>query len=97
MNVRLMAVAVLTFGALAHPGTAAVYGDSAKSPQYDPNERICENVTMLGSRIAKKRICASRAQWEEMKRQDRAVVEDAQKKAADPCNAVLTHTGAAAC
>ncbi len=63
----------------------------------DPNERICEDVIVTGSRLAKKRFCGTRAEWEARKKADRDVVEDAQRHAADPCNAILTHTGPASC
>ncbi len=45
----------------------------------DPNERICENVTIIGSRLAVKRVCATRAEWAEKKRQDREFTEQIQK------------------
>lgn len=54
----------------------------------DPNERICENIVLTGSRLATKRFCGTRAEWADRKRQDREALESAQKS---PC--VLTHTG----
>ncbi len=63
----------------------------------DPNERVCEDIVVVGSRLAKKRFCGTRAEWEARKKADREVVEDAQRHANDPCSAVLTHTGPAAC
>ena len=59
------------------------------------NEKICENITPIGSRLATKRFCGTRAEWEDRRRQDREAVENAQRS---PC--VLTHnsgTGRAAC
>ena len=52
----------------------------------DPNERICEKITMIGSRLATKKFCGTRAEWAERKRQDREALEAAQKS---PC--ILTH------
>jgi len=52
----------------------------------DPNERVCENLTIVGSRLAVKRVCATRAEWAERIRLDRETVEQAQRS---PC--VLTH------
>jgi hypothetical protein len=63
----------------------------------DPNERVCEDVVATGSRLATKRICATRAEWEAMKKADREVVEDAQRHANGPCNSINTHSGAPAC
>ena len=45
----------------------------------DPNERICENLTIVGSRLSKKRVCATRAEWAERKREDRQVIDQAQQ------------------
>jgi len=59
------------------------------------NEKICENITPIGSRLATKRFCGTRAEWEDRRRQDREAVENAQRS---PC--VLTHnsgTGRPAC
>ena len=55
----------------------------------DPNERICENITPIGSRLATKRFCGTRAEWADRKRQDRESLEAAQKS---PC--MITTTGA---
>ena len=63
----------------------------------DPNEKVCENIKVIGSRLAVKRVCATRAEWKEKRKLDREVVDDAQRHAADPCNATLTHTGPAMC
>ena len=51
----------------------------------DPNEKICESIVPLGSRLAKKKVCATRAEWEERRRLDREAVEQAQKLIAGPC------------
>ena len=46
------------------------------------NEKVCETVTVTGSRLGKKRFCATRAEWEERRRLDREEVEKAQRS---PC------------
>jgi hypothetical protein len=56
----------------------------------DPqNERVCENITPIGSRLATKRFCGTRAEWADRKRQDREALEAAQR---GPC--VISTTGA---
>lgn len=55
------------------------------SPTADPNEKVCENIAAIGSRLAKKRVCATRAEWEERRRLDREAVEQAQKLIGGPC------------
>ena len=59
------------------------------------SERICENITVTGSRLATKRFCGTRAEWEERKRLDRDAVEAAQRS---PCVVQRTSsTGRASC
>ena len=48
----------------------------------NPNERVCENITITGSRLATKRFCGTRAEWAERKRADREALESAQRS---PC------------
>ena len=91
MSVRLVALAV----ALSLPVSApalALEGEQKRAPEAatgDQNEKVCENITVVGSRLAKKRVCATRAEWADRKLQDRQAVEKIQTS---PC--VLQTTGA---
>lgn len=76
-----MALAAPVFG--QQPAPYETQSDASA----DPNARICEDIVQTGSRIATKRFCATKAEWEDKKRQDREAVEKAQLS---PC--VLTHT-----
>ena len=70
----------------------------SQAPSLNPNEKVCESLTMVGSRLAKKRVCATRAEWEERKRQDRQAVDQIQKQVAGPCSVVANkNTGAISC
>jgi hypothetical protein len=51
---------------------------SDQRPSADPNERVCQDITQLGSRLAKKRFCGTRQEWEDKRRQDREATEKAQ-------------------
>ncbi len=51
--------------------------------------KICEMITVTGSRLGTRWICATRAQWQERGRLDREEVEKAQRS---PC--VIQTTGA---
>lgn len=84
-------------GALAAMPAAAADPAPAQKPGYDPNERICRNITLTGSRLATKRVCATRSQWEERLRLDREAVEQVQRAANPPCSTVNTRTGAPSC
>ena len=83
MSTRLFAMALALSLPVASP-VQAMAGEK-KTPQVageDPNEKICENITAIGSRLSKKRVCATRAEWADRKLQDRQAVERAQTS---PC------------
>jgi hypothetical protein len=63
----------------------------------DPNQRICEDVVQTGSRLATKRFCGTRAEWDARQKQDRDTIENAQRMANDPCHSTMTHSGAPTC
>jgi hypothetical protein len=77
--------------ALMVAGSAGAQGSASaalepKAP--DPSEIVCQKIEMIGSRLSVKKVCMTRSQWADSRRQDREAVERAQ---ASPC--VLTHNG----
>ena len=79
-----LSVAIMAASALASPAAA----QSQAAPNYssgDRNEKICESIAAIGSRLAKKRVCATRAEWEEKRRLDREAVDQAQRLLPGPC------------
>ena len=46
----------------------------------NPAEIVCEKVEEIGSRLASKRICLSRAEWAQRRKDDRDTVERAQQQ-----------------
>ena len=69
-------------GMLVSMPAAAADPAVPKRSGYDPNERICETVTVTGSRLGAKRYCATRAEWDERRRLDREATEAIQRS---PC------------
>lgn len=66
-------------GALVSSSVIAAEPTSARGPiQRDQNAKVCEIVTPVGSRLATRKICATRAEWDDKRRQDREAVEKAQ-------------------
>ena len=90
------AIGGLLLGIQAVP-VQAVWASAGDRAAADPDEKVCEDIKIIRSRLAVKRICATRAEWKEKRKLDREVVDDAQRHAADPCNSVLTRTGPAMC
>ena len=80
MAIRAAAALILS-AALIPP--AAMAQTTKAAP--DPNAKVCETVSQGGSRLSKKKICATRAEWAEMRRADREVVDQAQRAAQIGC------------
>jgi hypothetical protein len=59
-------------------GIQPVSAKDAPKAGKDPNEKICEKQKIIGSRLTTRRVCATRAEWEEQRRMDRDAVEKAQ-------------------
>jgi hypothetical protein len=90
MVVYLVAFAMT---ATASPEPAAAPAANAA----DPNEKICENMAQIGSRLAKMRVCATRAEWAERRLQDRQDAEKIQRSiTGSTCSGVKTN-GSSVC
>lgn len=74
--------------AAASVATAGIATEPPQSPKKgkDPNEKICETQGVLGSRLATRRVCATRAEWEERRQRERDIVDrtQTQRCAIDP-------------
>ena len=87
-SLTIVAAMVASVPALAGPSS---------SKKGDPNEVVCQKVESIGSRVATKKVCATRAEWEEKRKLDRDAIDQAQRGANGPCQTVNTHSGAASC
>ena len=63
---------------------AAAYADEKKLEAKDPNRIICEKQSVVGSRLATKRVCMTAAEWEMRRREDREAIEKAQVNTRGP-------------
>jgi hypothetical protein len=93
MNVRF---GVLLIGAVAWPAAAQSAdqrSSSAGRPAADPNQKVCEDITVVGSRLATKRICATRAEWASKKQQDKDEVDRIQRNLCVPNKSGNCHPG----
>ena len=75
---RQVGMAMISAAVAALGTTAAFAADTATKKVRDPNEVVCEKQVELGSRVAMKRVCLTRAEWVERRRLDRMEVEKAQ-------------------
>ena len=51
---------------------------TAKSASPDMNEVVCERQEVTGSRLARKKVCMTRAQWAASRLEDRQAIEKVQ-------------------
>jgi invasion protein IalB len=64
--------------AVAVPAAAQTDAPSAGKKKGDPNEMVCEKQEVLGTRLATKRVCKTRAEWAEQRRLQRSDLERTQ-------------------
>jgi len=71
---------VAPFFVLLPFAVATVSVSAAEKPAKprDPNQVVCENEEVLGSRLATRRVCMTRAQWAERQRDARATIDRSQ-------------------
>lgn len=81
----IRAVMVLAAAGLASAGVGSEPSAPPKKGK-DPNEKICETHGVLGSRLATRRVCATRAEWQERRQRERDIVDrtQTQRCAIDP-------------
>ena len=48
------------------------------APTNNPNERVCRTITDTGSRLNRSRVCRTRAEWAQQRREMRQDVERSQ-------------------
>ena len=71
-------ICALVVAALAATPSASKPAAGAEQKASDPNERICQSIEVIGSRLAKKRVCLTRSQWAERREEDRQNIERVQ-------------------
>ena len=81
MHMSIATILALVFAA-ADPQSATPPAPATNTNVGNPNEKICENITPIGSRLATKRFCGTRAEWADRKLQDKQALEKAQMS---PC------------
>ena len=59
-------------------GSDAGAVDATATDKGDPNQKVCETYTPIGTRIGTKKVCGTRAEWAEKRRLDREAIERAQ-------------------
>jgi hypothetical protein len=71
----LLFVGGIMVSAAAVAGAPPSNGSSTVS---DPNQTICRSMPATGSRVSRTRVCMTRAQWEDRRRDMRSTIERGQ-------------------
>ena len=79
---RFAALTALVGYSLAGAAVAQTSAAQPNSANAGRNDKVCETITVTGSRLGAKRFCGTRAEWEERRRRDREEVDKAQRS---PC------------
>ncbi|MDV3257628.1 MAG: hypothetical protein LOX97_07590 [Sphingomonas sp.] len=61
--------------------TPSLAKDDKPGKTKDPNEVVCEKQSIIGSRLATRRVCATRAEWAEKRRLDKEAIDQGQRSA----------------
>jgi len=70
--------AAAALGAAILLAGAAQAGEPAGGSSRNPNKIVCRTTQQVGSRLAKDRACHTLAEWEDLRRQSKKVVDDIQ-------------------
>jgi invasion protein IalB len=80
---KLLGLTLLSASLAATSAAVSAQQQPQAQPQaagsgLNPNEVICEKQDVTGSRLAHRKVCMTRSQWEDTRRQDRSAVEKVQ-------------------
>ncbi|HWT11575.1 MAG TPA: hypothetical protein VN231_02365 [Allosphingosinicella sp.] len=81
--VRLLAAGLVLVGTAAAAQVSLVADrervlDRPRGPDNDPNRMVCVNELQIGSRLARSRVCRTRAEWAQVREQTRRVIDRVQ-------------------
>jgi hypothetical protein len=81
-------IAGLSTPAISQAPTVVAPGapSAATAAKADPNEVVCQKQEVVGSRLAVRRICKTRAEWADLQIQDRQEIERVQVRRGMPGN-----------
>lgn len=84
-HVLKFAAAVLLGGGIAAGVHAAPSDQSASSKEeVDPGKKICRSMGETGSRLKVTKVCMTKAEWDDLRRQQRMAIEHGQTSACMP-------------
>lgn len=71
-------VLIIAFSAIIGVVPARAVPNAPAKSTAENDRRVCEDITPVGTRLAKKRYCGTPVEWKDRRRQDREALEKAQ-------------------
>jgi len=78
VSVALFVAVPLAAQAPVEPAAGSGTTTASPRPERDPNEMICERQEVTGSRLGSRRVCMTRAQWAQQRRDSKDLVDRSQ-------------------
>lgn len=79
----IIVTGVLCAAAAASAQTARSTSGSGSAAADDDNRVICRTISRTESRLSRERVCKTRAEWAEMRRETRSAIDRAQTSRVD--------------
>ena len=73
---QLISLLTIAAFATAAAATSLPAQPSGKASARDPNEKVCETALVVGSRLAKKKTCLTRAEWADRQLADQKALKE---------------------
>ncbi len=81
MYLRVGWIILAAIGCVAAEAAPSPSGaQAAAKPARDPNEMVCERQKDPGSRLIAAKVCHTRAEWADLRSQDRQMIDEAQTR-----------------
>lgn len=77
-SIALLLLTAFAPTAIHAQGAASTAQRAAAAKKSDPNEIVCEKQKVPGSRLAMAKVCKTRAEWADLRNQDRMDLERVQ-------------------
>ena len=81
---KFAAAALLAGGAAAGVHAAPSEPSTENKDAADPNKKICRSMGETGSRLKVQKVCMTKAEWDDQRRQQRMSIEHGQTAACVP-------------
>jgi hypothetical protein len=78
LSIALLSLSAFAPSAIHAQGAVGTAQPSAAAKKTDLNEIVCEKQKVPGSRLATAKVCKTRAEWADLRHQDRMDLERAQ-------------------